>query len=86
MWFVRTVGILEIMRRRGIQEGTLLDNLDMFPSKIMNNNNNTMTQDESTRDYIGNADVFVSFTGYYTLDHFVEVLTTILWGCHVRLG
>lgn len=64
MWFVREYGIKEMMKRRGIFGGSLMDNLPAFLR--------TGAQDFTPP--TAKATRFISFTGAYKLQHFLDLL------------
>lgn len=59
MWFVRNTGIKEMVRQQGVEDGSIVDSLHIFRA------------DESA---IGDVTVFISYTGNYTLSHFIHLL------------
>jgi len=59
MWFVREYGIPELLRRRSVTQGPLIDHLSKFSS----------AEDRKP------ATAFVSFTGSYTLALFAELIS-----------
>lgn len=62
MWFIRDVGITEILRRRGATSGSLVSQLSRF------------SQEAAHRDITGASSAFVSYTGSYTLRRFCDLL------------
>lgn len=64
LWFVREVFVLELLRRKGIQSGALIDHVDVFAGQ--SDVEQLVVRDEAT--------TFLSYTGRYCLSNFLELL------------
>lgn len=69
MWLFRNICIIEMMERRGIWSGSLIDNLDDFERS-----DEDMSCDHQDKPAVSEATVFVSYTGSFTLSHFAAQL------------
>ena len=72
MWFIRGFGIKEMLQRRGVFSGPFVDHIDMFFP--MDQEPGRETKPDEIQESGSQATAFISFTGFYTLEHFAELV------------
>lgn len=64
LWFVRKVGIPELLRRHGLSSGAMIDHTSVFNSQL-----------QLSGAAVKDATTFLSYTGRYKLEYFIGMLS-----------